>query len=298
MKRYLSSFTLPSKTDQEFALGKAVNRRTCYQNVYPFGVFGAWEETRLEMEPITILYGGNGSGKTTLLNLMGDALGLERRSVYNRAAFFQNFVDLYQWEGERQMPAGSAVLTSDDVFDDLLDLRSLNEGIDLDRQALLREYKDLRSQGFQLRSLDDYGHLKKVISAQRNTGSAFVRQELGGELRGKSNGETALAYFTSRVTEGRLYLLDEPENSLSADYQQALARFLEDSARFYRCQLVIATHSPFLLALKGAAVYDLDAQPPCRRPWRELPAMQTWAAFFRAHQGEWEDDKEENHETR
>ena len=196
------------------------------------------------------------------------------------------------------MPAGSAVLISDDVFDDLLDLRSLNEGIDLDRQALLREYKDLRSQGFQLRSLDDYGHLKKVISAQRNTGSAFVRQELGGELRGKSNGETALAYFTSRVTEGRLYLLDEPENSLSADYQQALARFLEDSARFYRCQLVIATHSPFLLALKGAAVYDLDAQPPCRRPWRELPAMQTWAAFFRAHQGEWEDDKEENHETR
>ena len=81
---------------------------------------------------------------------------------------------------------GSAVLTSDDVFDDLLDLRSLNEGIDLDRQALLREYKDLRSQGFQLRSLDDYGHLKKVISAQRNTGSAFVRQELGGELRGQS----------------------------------------------------------------------------------------------------------------
>ena len=161
MKRYLSSFTLPSKTDQEFALGKAVNRRTCYQNVYPFGVFGAWEETRLEMEPITILYGGNGSGKTTLLNLMGDALGLERRSVYNRAAFFQNFVDLCQWEGERQMPAGSAVLTSDDVFDDLLDLRSLNEGIDLDRQALLREYKDLRSQGFQLRSLDDYGHLKR-----------------------------------------------------------------------------------------------------------------------------------------
>lgn len=261
MKRYLSSFTLPSKTDQEFALGKAVNRRTCYQNVYPFGVFGAWEETRLEMEPITILYGGNGSGKTTLLNLMGDALGLERRSVYNRAAFFQNFVDLCQWEGERQMPAGSAVLTSDDVFDDLLDLRSLNEGIDLDRQALLREYKDLRSQGFQLRSLDDYGHLKKVISASMEHGLSLCAQELG-ENCGQIQWGDRPAYFTSRVTEGRLYLLDEPENSLSADYQQALARFLEDSARFYRCQLVIATHSPFLLALKGAAVYDLDAQPP------------------------------------
>ena len=60
MKRYLSSFTLPSKTDQEFALGKAVNRRTCYQNVYPFGVFGAWEETRLEMEPSSMAATGLG----------------------------------------------------------------------------------------------------------------------------------------------------------------------------------------------------------------------------------------------
>lgn len=288
MKRYLSSFTLPSKTDQEFALGKAVNRRTCYQNVYPFGVFGAWEETRLEMEPVTILYGGNGSGKTTLLNLMGDALGLERRSVYNRAAFFQNFVDLCQWEGERQMPAGSAVLTSDDVFDDLLDLRALNNGIDLARRDLLREYRDLRESSFQMRSLDDYDQLKQVVAAKRKSGSAFVRQEVGREVRGRSNGETALRYFTNRITEGRLYLLDEPENSLSPAYQQELAGFLEDSARFYRCQFVLATHSPFLLALKGAAVYDLDQRPICRRPWQSLPAVRMWYDFFQAHQEELE----------
>ena len=94
------------------------------------------------------------------------------------------------------------------------------------------------------------------------------------------------------------YIVDSSQYTTTQFRERIAGMFLEDSARFYRCQLVIATHSPFLLALKGAAVYDLDAQPPCRRPWRELPAMQTWAAFFRAHQGEWEDDKEENHETR
>ena len=86
--------------------------------------------------------------------------------------------------------------------------------------------------------------------------------------------------------DARLYLLDEPENSLSADYQQALARFLEDSARFYRCQLIIATHSPFLLALEGARIYDLDQTPAQLRRWTQLDNVRTYHDFFRAHEQE------------
>lgn len=288
MKTYLHTFTLPGRGRQETVLQEAVNNRTCYPNYYPFFLFDSWEEETLTMEPITILYGGNGSGKTTLLNLIGDKLGLERRSAYNQAAFFQHFVDLCRWSGVGDLPTGSAVLTSDDVFDDLLDLRTLNNGIDLARRDLLREYRDLRESSFQMRSLDDYDQLKRVVAAKRKSGSAFVRQEVGREVRGRSNGETALRYFTNRITEGRLYLLDEPENSLSPAYQQELAGFLEDSARFYRCQFVLATHSPFLLALKGAAVYDLDQRPICRRPWQSLPAVRMWYDFFQAHREELE----------
>lgn len=283
---YLSHFTLPKQERRERTLEELVNNRTCYSNFYPFQVFDNWEEETFSLEPITVLYGGNGSGKTTLLNLMGEKLRLERRSVFNSSSFFPNFVDLCRAEGTA--PEGSAVLTSDDVFDDLLDLRALNRGIDRERSDLLAEYKDLREGGFRMTSLGDYDQLKKMVRATRKgaSGSSFVKESIGKNVRGRSNGETAFKYFTHRIKEDALYLLDEPENSLSVQRQRELAKFLEDSARFFGCQIVLATHSPILLAMQGAKVYDLDQRPIQVRKWTDLPAVRGWYAFFREHEGE------------
>lgn len=282
---YLSRFTLPDQGRRELALEHAVNNRTCFTNYYPFHVFDNREEVTLSFAPITVFYGGNGSGKTTLLNLIGEKLKLERRSDFNRSSFFQNFVDLCRCES-RRIPADSRVLTSDDVFDDLLDLRALNQGIDRERADLLVEYKVLRYEDFQMKSLEDYDQLKKVVQAKRKhaSGSDFVRRNIGGNVRGKSNGETAFRYFTNQIQENALYLLDEPENSLSAQYQRELAKFLEDSARFFGCQILLSTHSPFLLAMKGARVYDLDQEPIEPRRWTDLPNVRVWHDFFQAHE--------------
>ena len=97
-----------------------------------------------------------------------------------------------------------------------------------------------------------------------------------------------MSTFTGAVGEGALYLLDEPENSLSAALQLKLKQFLEDSARFYRCQLVIATHSPFLLSLARARIYDLDETPAAVKRWTELANVRTYFDFFRSHAGEFE----------
>ena len=83
--------------------------------------------------------------------------------------------------------------------------------------------------------------------------------------------------------KAKLYLLDEPENSLSAKLQEELAKFIEDSARFYGCQFIISTHSPFLLALKGARIYDLDAVPARVRRWTELENVRVYRDFFEKH---------------
>ena len=93
-------------------------------------------------------------------------------------------------------------------------------------------------------------------------------------------------YFTQKIEEGRLYLLDEPENSLSPQRQMDLAQFIEDSVRFYACQFVIATHSPFLLALRSARIYDLDADPPRVRPWTALKNVRAYYDFFEKHRQE------------
>ena len=68
-----------------------------------------------------------------------------------------------------------------------------------------------------------------------------------------------------------------------------LTQFLEDSVRFYGCQLIIATHSPFLLAMRGARIYDMEADPICRRRWTELPAVRAYHDFFKQHVADFDD---------
>ena len=290
---YLHRFSLPSEgAELHFLTDSRENRRTCYTSRYPFGIFFGREVPTLELEPVTILCGGNGSGKTTVLNLMGEKLSLRRGTVFNRSSFFGDYLDLCRAETApafRDAREHSRVITSDDVFDYLLDLRYMNENIDHRRRELLAEYADARYARFQMRSMEDYDRLRQVVDAQRKTGSRYVRDRVMNDVVEKSNGESAFAFFTKEIQEGGLYLLDEPENSLSPQLQRELCSFLEDSARFYRCQFVISTHSPFLLAMKGAKIYDLDSVPvrPC--PWTELEHVRTYWKFFHEHESEFED---------
>lgn len=288
---YLSRFSLPDVgMETAFLTHNCENRRTCYSSRYPFGVFSNRAVPPLELEPITILCGGNGSGKTTILNLMGEKLGLRRGTVFNRSSFFGDYLSLCRAEVAPVFQGGnSRVVTSDDVFDYLLDLRCTNENIAYRRRELLAEYADARYANFQMRSMEDYDRLRQVVDAQRHTGSRYIRDRVMNDVIEKSNGESAFAFFTKEIKEDGLYLLDEPENSLSPQLQRELCSFLEDSVRFYRCQFIISTHSPFLLAIRGAKVHDLDSAPIQTCRWTELEHIKTYWQFFQEHQAELEE---------
>lgn len=286
---YLEWFRFPDADQEWDFFMKPELKRTCYDSYYPFQVLAGRLEW-LEFEPVTILYGGNGSGKTTALNVMAAALGLERDSPYNQSNFFPDYVEMCEYELTRGwLPEASRAITSDDVFDYMLDLRALNQGIDETREERFQEYLDAKYANFQMRTLDDYQRLKQVNAARRKSQSQYVRSTLMGNARERSNGENAFRYFTEKIQDSGLYLLDEPENSLSPARQLELAQFLSDSARFYGCQLVISTHSPFLLALEGARIYDLDQTPAQLRRWTQLDNVRTYHDFFRAHAGEFEE---------
>ena len=289
---YLTRFSLPREDEElNFLAHSWENKRTCYTSRYPFGIFFSREVPTLELEPVTILCGGNGSGKTTILNLMGEKLGLRRGTVFNRSSFFGGYLDMCQAETApafRKAKENSRVITSDDVFDYLLDLRYINENIDHRRKELLEEYADARYASFQMHSMEDLDRLRQVVDAQRHTGSRYVRDRVMNDVVEKSNGESAFAFFTKEIQEEGLYLLDEPENSLSPRLQEELRAFLEDSARFYRCQFVISTHSPFLLAMRGAKIYDLDSVPVKSCRWTQLEHVQSYWRFFQSHREELE----------
>lgn len=281
---YLDAITFPSE-DEEWSFRMSV-QRTCYNTLYPFYVLSQAGFSRIDFAPITILYGGNGSGKTTALNIIAEKLRIARSAPFNRSNFFQDYVDRCHVSLETDIPDASRIVTSDDVFDYMLQIRSLNEGIDRKKEMLYDEHLHAKYSTFQVKSLDDYETLKKRNSARRKTQSAFVRDQLMDNVREQSNGESASFYFKQQIAEDALYLLDEPENSLSAARQIELATYLEDSARYMGCQLIISTHSPFLLSMAGVKIYDLDARPVTLRRWTELENVRAYRDFFDRHRDE------------
>ncbi len=299
--RYLDSFTLPDeRRETEYILRQTKLDMGCYNtaNVHPFKLFPGKELSYIDFSrsPITIFYGSNGSGKSTLLNIVAGKLELGRTSPFNRTPFFDDYLALCRaglpadaYGREKKPPEESCMITSDDVFDFMLNLRAINAGVDADRERTFVEWDSLRKDGFRMRTLADYDELVRHNEATRRTRADFTARRVGKNIPAQSNGESAIGYFADRIRGNALYLLDEPENSLSAERQIELASFLENSARFYGCQFLISTHSPFLLSMKGATVYDLDTPPVAVRKWTELANVRLYHDFFETRRGEFEE---------
>lgn len=282
---YLENFRLASQDSEDsFVLSYPYQlEMQCFShNVYPFKLFPQKKLRKLEFEPVTIFYGGNGSGKSTLLNIIAQKLMLSRSAPFNNTPCFEDYLELcdYSLYQRRNVPRDSKLIASDDVFDFLLNIRSINEGIANRREELFSEYYEGHFSRYKMSSLDDYSELKRHNDAKRKTKSQYTAERLPKEINGASNGESALSYFSNEIKENALYLLDEPENSLSVKLQREICQFIVDSARFYNCQFIIATHSPILLSMKGAKIYDLDAVPVCEKNWTELENVREWFEFF------------------
>lgn len=299
---YLDSFKFASESAEEDFFYSL--KRTCYDTFYPFQVFPRKGFTQIDFSEITILYGGNGSGKSTALNLIANKIDAERDTVYNRTNFFEKYLDLCKVRFEDDSYSNKVILTSDGVFDSLLDIRHLNQGIDSDRDRALEEYTNLKLMSkypgmfsdeqreayekIRRNPLANSAEFKQINLANSKTQSKYVRGNVADNIREKSNGESAFDYFVNRIEGDGIYILDEPENSLSPKLQLELVKFLQDSARYFNCQLIIATHSPFILSIAGAKIYDLDQTPVDIRNWTELENVRAYYEFFKKHDGEFE----------
>lgn len=287
---YLQSFTMPTDScEVDFLVWDKRANMTCFSSRYPFGLFKGRELPEFFFDDVTIFYGNNGSGKSTILNVIAEKLSLNRTTPYNRTAFFDDYVSLSDYVLEKAIPKGSSIITSDGIFERVLDIRRVNDGIDDRRDELVREYIEEKTSEAPnlLRGLDDFDRWKRAneIRSPNKSQSSFLRKSLVRNLEERSNGESALAYFVDSIKANCLYLLDEPENSLSAKNQIQLKYFIEDSVRSFGCQFIISTHSPFLLATEHATVYDIDTSPVKSRSWTELESVRAYYEFFK--ENEW-----------
>ena len=286
---YLKELKLVSDHDETKEILR--EKRTCFGTMYPFKIFPDKNLEHLTFEPVTFFYGGNGSGKSTLLNIISEKIHAIRHSEYNKSAFFETYTELCRINAA-ELPQNSQMLSSDDVFDYVMNMRYLNNNVDFHREELFRGYglhkfKSVNEEGYiRLHGLDDYDRWKEVHSALSKTQSKFVKERLSRNVDMYSNGETAMRYFTEHIDKDAIYLLDEPENSLSIKFQIDLAKYIRDSARYFGCQFIISTHSPILLSIEQAKIYDLDSYPVTTKGWTELENVRAYYDFFKKHENE------------
>lgn len=286
---YLKSFTLlDEKEENDYVLGS--DTRNIYNNYYPLNIFSSRRLKNIKFGSITCFYGGNGSGKSTILNIISEKLNSNRKTEIDKGSYFNIYVKYTSYEMGIEQPISIKTINSDDVFDYLLDIRSINSHINRRKEKLSKEFLENKYSNNSL-SFEDFENLRDSIDSKRKTMSKYVRDRLVNNIIiESSNGESALMFWEKEIEDDSIYILDEPENSLSAENQIKLMKFIEDSVRFYNCQFIISTHSPFFLSMKDAVIYDLDTIPVITRKWTELENVKIYKNFFDEHSSEFKEE--------
>jgi predicted ATPase len=214
---------------------------------FPLNVPAVARAAELSLDqPVTLLAGDNGTGKSTLIEAFAEAFGF----------------DLEGGELERsgQLPA-----TPRPALNNLFTPR-------LSRWARPRTGYFLRAESFfNVAAFTDSDHLHSPdLSLYGDT-----------PLHQQSHGQSFLALASHRFQGQGLYILDEPEAALSVTGNLALLavihRAAEDGAQF-----IVATHSPILLAIPNATIYELDEDGFAQTEYEDLEAVQLTKAFLNA----------------
>lgn len=261
---------------------KLSNTRLSDPNIYPYNVFRDKDPDPFVFSDITILYGDNGSGKSTILNIIAECLDIKGHEKpvsdilglvdycdrFTKECSYDLAYDEKTGRTFKKLPAESRYIKSEDV---------------------LYEIKKIQQQ----RVLSDsmlYDHIKKGMS--REDAEAFLASKNGRKQQKYiefsqekySNGETALRFFDDMIFPDALYLLDEPEVSLSPANQVKMANEINKMSRLLGCQFIIATHSPFLLGTLNAKIYNIDTYDYHICKWSELENVRYFYDFFRKHE--------------
>ncbi|MBL8562704.1 MAG: AAA family ATPase [Gemmobacter sp.] len=213
------------------------------QPEYPFSLPFLHAEFALEFTaPVTILVGENGSGKSTLIEAM---------------AALSGFDEAGGGQGYRPVDHAQA-----------LEVNGAALGA-----ALRASWLPKVTRGWFFRAESFYAVARYLDEAARASGGAPP------DFLSHSHGEGFLRVFAERMDRQGLYFLDEPESALSPKRQLELLRHLAALAHRPMAQVIMATHSPLLMAVPGAQVLEITREGVRAVDWRDTAHMRLYRHF-------------------
>lgn len=266
---------------------KLSDKKISNENIYPYCVLKNKEPNVFIFENTTILYGNNGSGKSTILNIIAHKLNLKGKErnnpeVIGTVSYFEDFANDCTYElGENEnsrkiyrLPENSRYIKSEEI---LYEIRKIQQS------AVLQE--SIESNLARERGLEKAREFLDSKEGQKQFGRFEFSQDK------YSNGETTMQILEDTIQPDTLYLLDEPEVSLSPQNQVELAKKINEMARLLGVQFIIATHSPFMLGILNAKIYNLDTDDYKIQKWSELENVRYFYDFFKSKENEfWKKD--------
>lgn len=190
--------------------------------LYPFclPLFRRGFELNFE-KPITIIVGENGTGKSTLLEGIGAFAG------YDEAG---------GGKGYRPVDHSNAMDVSGVALADAL------------RGAWLPKITN----GWFFRAESFFAVARYLDLAAKESGG------VGPDFLSHSHGEGFLRFFEERLDRQGFYIFDEPESALSPSRQIEFLKILQRIRQSGIGQVIMATHSPILMACPDAELLRLD----------------------------------------
>ena len=112
--------------------------------------------------------------------------------------------------------------------------------------------------------------------------------EVGGappDFLSWSHGEGFVRFFEERMARQGLYMMDEPESALSPNRQLELLRLLARLQNTATAQVIMATHSPILMAVPDATVLEMTRFGPEPVAYQDTAHFRLYASFVADPEG-------------
>lgn len=228
------------------------------EHPYPYNVPAIKFARNIELsDNITFIIGENGSGKSTLLEAIAYRLQLPHmdgrgydKKCFDAARKLLPFLEL-EWNMERSV---GFFFRAEDFGDYLNSVHRAD--VDLHNQMGLGDN-------------DIPDHIVRQMKDSANYQLHKVRRDYGQELDSFSHGEAYMHIIKEMVNQRGIYLLDEPEASLSPSKQLAFLYFIREHLQNFTSQFIIATHSPILMAYPNAFIYEVSDSGMAKVPLEE-----------------------------